>query len=75
METEQSMAASLQAAEDRIDWVLAHPGMSEWLKETLRSAREREPVDVLNDLEMLQNLLGLRSRIKILREMGKLSAK
>ena len=75
METEQSMAASLQAAEDRIDWVLAHPGMSEWLKETLRSAREREPVDVLNDLEMLQNLLGLRSRIKIQWEMGKLSAK
>ena len=74
METEQLMEASLQAAEDRIDWVLAHPGMSEWLKQSLRSARDREPIDVLNDLELLQNLLGQRSRTQIQREMGKLCA-
>lgn len=74
METEHPMEASLQAAEDRIDWVLAHPGMSEWLKQSLRSARDREPVDVLNDLELLQNLLGQRSRIQIQREKGKLCA-
>jgi hypothetical protein len=72
METEHLMEASLQAAEVRIDWVLAHPGMSDWLKQSLRSARDREPVDVLNDLEMLQNLLGPRSRIRIQREMRKL---
>lgn len=71
MEIEQPMAASLQGAEDQIDWVLAHPAMSDWLKQSLRSARDREPVDVLNDLEMLQNLLGQRSRIQIQREMGK----
>lgn len=74
MEPEQPMAVSLQSAEDRIDWVLAHPGMSDWLKESLRSARGREPVDVLNDLEMLQSLLVPLSRIQIKREMGKLRA-
>ncbi|MDG5746601.1 hypothetical protein P8Q88_00255 [Qipengyuania sp. XHP0207] len=71
METKRLMEASLQAAEDRIDWVLAHPGMSDWLKQSLRSARERDPVEVLNDLELLQNLLGPRSKIHIQREIGK----
>lgn len=53
METEHLMEASLQTAEDQIDWVLAHAGMSDWLKHSLRSARDREPVEVLNDLELL----------------------
>ena len=75
METEHLIEASLQAAEDRIDWVLAHPRMSDWLKQSLRSARDREPVDVLNDLELLQNLLGDRSRIQIQRELDKVCAK
>lgn len=68
------LEASLQAAEDRIDWVLAHPGMSDWLKQSLRSTRDREPVDLLNNLEMLQHLLGHRSRIQIPRETGTLCA-
>lgn len=71
MEIKPLTEASLQTAEDRIDWVLAHPGMSDWLKQALRSARDREPVDVLNDLEMLQNLLGPQAKIQIQREMGK----
>jgi len=34
--------------------------MSEWLKHTLRTARERDPIDVLNELEVLNALLRLR---------------
>ena len=65
METNQSPALSLQAAEQRITWVLSHPGMSDWLKDALRAARDREPIEVLNDVEILYLLLGQRSRALI----------
>ena len=48
---------AIQVAEHRIAWVLAHPDMSPWLQETLRTARERDPVAVMNDLELLDALL------------------
>ena len=31
-----------QIFEDRIDWVLAHPGMSDWVKEAFLAARDRD---------------------------------
>lgn len=46
--------------ESQIDWVLAHPGMSSWLKTTLSSGRERHPIEVLNDLEILNHVLRAR---------------
>lgn len=46
-----------QTSEERIAWVLAHPQMSSWLKEALMGARERDPVEVLNELEILNVLL------------------
>ncbi len=48
---------ALTTNEQRIAWVLAHPGTSAWLKEALRAARERNPVEVLNELEILNLLL------------------
>lgn len=51
----------LKETDARIGWVLAHPGMSLWLKETLGAALERDPVDVLNDLEILNHLLRAQS--------------
>lgn len=57
MEMAQCPAQALQAIEDRIDWVLSHPGISTWVKTALRAARERDPIAVLNDLEMLCALL------------------
>lgn len=48
-------------AEQRIAWILAHPGMSGWLKDALRSALDGDPFDILNDLEILQSLLQSRS--------------
>lgn len=47
----------LASVDQRIQWVLSHPDMSAWLKASLASARQREPVAVLNDLEILDCLL------------------
>ncbi|MBP1474155.1 hypothetical protein J7I44_07580 [Frateuria sp. MAH-13] len=51
----------LAQADKRIDWLLAQPGTSEWLKACLRSARAHEPVQLLNDLELLGLLLRERA--------------
>ncbi len=45
-----------------VRFVLSHPGMSRWLKDALASAMERDPISVLNDLELLS--LITRSRIR-----------
>lgn len=55
----------LREAERRIEWVLAHPGMSEWLKNTLRTAHDQDPVNLLNDLEILCLLLRSKSQAVI----------
>ena len=52
-------------ANARIDWVLNHPHMSDWLKAALRSARELDPVAVQNDIEMLRNLFALRATAEV----------
>lgn len=62
----------LREAEDRIDWVLSHPDMSDWLKEALRGGRERNPVDLLNDLEMLDHLLKRRAETQIDRSLSRM---
>lgn len=53
----------LAAADDRIKWALANPRTSEWLKDALRAAISRDPLDVLNELEMLNILLKPRCQI------------
>jgi hypothetical protein len=65
MTNEHDLEEYLKSAEDRIDWVLSHSGMSDWLKNALRGARERDPVEVLNDLEMLNHLLKPRAEAQI----------
>ena len=47
----------LREAEQRIEWVLAHPAISMWLKAALRSAAGRDPIQTLNDLELLRILV------------------
>jgi len=49
----------LQEIDDRIAWILDHPGMSPWLKTAFRTALDRDPIAVINDLEIL-SLLRLR---------------
>lgn len=55
------MSDTLTKVEERIDYVLAHPGMSSWLKHALRTALARDPVEVANDLEILSVLLRSRA--------------
>ena len=54
-----------QTNAERIAWVLAHPRMSPWLKEALRGARERDPVEILNELEILNLLLRTECETRI----------
>ncbi len=58
----------LLIAEQRIQSALAHPALSDWLKDTLRSALERDPLALANDLELLGHLLRSWSAAHIARE-------
>lgn len=49
------------ALEPQIAFVLQHPGMSDWLKRALLDALDRPPIEVLNDLEILNRLLRSRA--------------
>lgn len=51
----------LHIAEGQIDWALSHPDMSGWLKDALRTMRDRNPIEVLNDLEVLDTLVRSRA--------------
>jgi hypothetical protein len=50
----------LEMIEERIAWVLSHRSMSPWLKTTLEAALTRDPIDLMNDLEILN--LRVRQR-------------
>ncbi len=50
---------------NQIDWVLARPDMSPWLKNALEAARGCDPVAILNDLEILNHVLRGLSRDRI----------
>ncbi len=54
----EQQANNPATVDQQIDWILAHPDMSQWLKDALLSARQRNPIDVLNDLEMLDCILA-----------------
>ena len=70
METSSMPTEILAMVEGRITWVLDHPGMSRWLKDALRSARGREPLDVLDDLEILNSALCPRAEAELERRLG-----
>ncbi len=57
MPNAMTSTARLRETEARIAWIEAHPAFSTWLKDTLRSAVARSPVEVINDLEILSHLL------------------
>jgi len=43
--------------------VFADPSASRWLKQALRDALERDPVDAANDAELLADILDAECRI------------
>lgn len=55
----------LPSNDERIAWVLSHPRTSSWLKDALRTSRDRHPVEVLNELEILNLLLRTECETKI----------
>lgn len=56
-----SINHDLAVAEERITWVLENPDISDWLKDTLKSALTADPTTVANDIEMLRHLIVPRS--------------
>ena len=48
-------------SEDEIRQILSRPGTSHWLKDALTSALDRDPVDAVNDAELLAMVLGHRA--------------
>ena len=55
----------LALADARIAWVLEHPHISDWLKQSLRLADELDPIVLQSDVEMLKHLIMLRSQARI----------
>ncbi|RRS01140.1 hypothetical protein EIP75_21415 [Aquabacterium soli] len=43
-----------------VDAILAAPDASKWLKDALRAALDRDPVDAANDAELLAQVLADR---------------
>lgn len=66
-ETQRPEDDGLDAIDKQISFVLDHPGMSAWLKCALRGALPRDPIVVLNDLEILNLILRRRSAVLISR--------
>ena len=62
LKPELSRSAIESSVEDQIAFVLSHPGMSAWLKRSLSDALSCDPIEVLNDLEILGLILRRRSR-------------
>lgn len=58
-------AGTLSGVDDQIDFVLSHPHMSDWIKQTLASALACSPIELLNDLEVLNQILRTRSALLI----------
>jgi hypothetical protein len=53
------------AIEEQISFVMRDARMSVWLKSALRDALPRDPICVLNDLEILNLILRKRSELLI----------
>jgi hypothetical protein len=64
-ESQSSGLEARRAVEEQISFVLSHSGMSAWLKNALSSALDRHPIEVLNDLEILNLILRNRSHVLI----------
>jgi hypothetical protein len=48
-------------SDDEIRTILSGPGTSTWLKNALTAALDRDPVDAVNDAELLAMVLGHRA--------------
>jgi len=65
LEPETPSTTTQSAFEEQISFVLRHPQMSAWLKTALSGALDRDPISLLNDLEILNSILRNRSEFLI----------
>ena len=56
------MSAAREAPVPEVTEVLADPAASNWLRRSLESALERDPVDALNDALVLASVLDAQLR-------------
>ena len=59
----------LEVNEQQIAWILESSGMSQWLKNTVRSALDNDPVRTLNDVEVLNTVLVVRAQVLLTNAM------
>lgn len=50
-------------SDDEIRAILREPGISNWMKNALSAALDRDPVDAVNDAELLAIVLRHRSEV------------
>ena len=55
----------LSQAERNIDWMIEHPGTSDWVRQSLMAARDSDPGEVLVGIELLAHLLKPRAEAQI----------
>ncbi|CAM3272570.1 hypothetical protein SPAN111604_14250 [Sphingomonas antarctica] len=65
LDVRQEPEIALAVADARIQWVLDHPHISDWLKHALRTAHGLDPIALQNDVEMLKHLIMQRSQARL----------
>ena len=56
---------ALEQVEAQASFILDHPAASEWLKRSLQGALRLDPIEALNDLEILSTIIRARSQLLI----------
>jgi len=56
---------ALATTNEQIEWLLARDNLSPWLKNALATAQERDPVELLNELSILDCVLRSRCNAQI----------
>lgn len=59
------LGTSALTPSDYISWILTNPAASSWLKNALKAALKRGPVDAANDAEHLASLLSVLSKLSM----------
>ncbi len=55
----------LAQADRNIEWIIDHPGTSDWVRQSLKAARGSDPGEVLVGIELLAHLLKPRAESQI----------
>lgn len=62
----ENLATTLEAVDKRLHAITTDPSASHWLKRAVTELWERDTVDALNDLDMLQALLEAKHQSNVM---------